>query len=72
MRSYFTVNHDVEEIKHLKKLAKIFDIQSWVDNAIVNKKVAVMLEGDVDDVNKFNKQYQQYLAYRQKLKALEA
>jgi hypothetical protein len=30
--------------------------------------VAVMLIGDVENVNKFEKQYQQYISYRDKLK----
>lgn len=68
MRRYFQTDYDQDEIKHLKTLAKTFDIIVFVDNLIINDKIQIVLEGDVDKMNNFNKQYKQYLAYRQKLK----
>ena len=68
MRSYFITDYDVDEIKHLKTLAREFDISPFVDNVIVNDKVQVTLVGDVAQMNLFNRQYQQYLQYRQRLK----
>lgn len=68
MKNTFAIKYDLEEILHFKTLCKIFNITVAIDNFVVNGKVKVVLEGDVDDFNKFNKQFAQYLEYRHKLK----